>query len=184
VALAIAGVLFLPNAIRRCTSAAHDVSARRISPRDATNALSRDIAAALRASQPAGDIVLLASPNASVTIGYYGRLKTLGTLYWENSDGLKSAARIFSARTEAEAADLVRAHGVTHIAIVSEENFIQQYYQLLHPGASGSEIKQCFGLRLMRDRAAPPWLHAIPYQMPDDLKALKTTVALYKVGFD
>ena len=53
----------------------------------------------LRASQPTGEITVLASPNASTTIGYYGRFKTLGTLYWENSAGLKAAASIFGAKT-------------------------------------------------------------------------------------
>ena len=46
------------------------------------------------------EIVLLASPDASTGIGYYGRIKTLGTLYWENTAGLKSAAAIYCASTD------------------------------------------------------------------------------------
>jgi hypothetical protein len=126
--------------------------------------------------------VLLSSPNTSVTVGYYGRIRTLGTLYWENSDGLKAAAAILAAGTEAEAATLARAHGITHIAIVSEENFIAPYFRLLHPGASDEEVGKCFGLRLLRGETVPPWLKVLPYQVPDDLKPLNTTVALYKVN--
>jgi hypothetical protein len=179
VALAILGQYFVPGAVMRYIDTAKDVSAHRITPRDAANALSRDIAAALRAAQPQGEIVLLASPNASATIGYYGRIKTLGTLYWENSDGLKSAARIFSAGSEPEAERLIRAHRVTHIAIVSDESFIQQYFRLLHP--DGANDQQSFGYRLMTGAATPPWLQKLPYNMPDDLKALNTTVSLFKV---
>jgi tRNA A-37 threonylcarbamoyl transferase component Bud32 len=184
VALASVAVLFAPSTVHRYMSAAHDVAQRRVSPHDAANALSRDIAAALRASQPQGEIVLLASPNASTTIGYYGRFKTLGTLYWENSDGLKTAAEILGARSDAEAETLARARHVTHVALVSDENFIGPYYRLLHPGATDAEIEQCFGVRLLRGRPVPAWLEAIPYQVPEDLRALPTTVQLFKVKLE
>ncbi|MBK5291925.1 MAG: hypothetical protein JJE04_09650, partial [Acidobacteriia bacterium] len=182
-ALALAGALFVPNAAWRYVGAKSDIAARRVSPKDAFGALNRDIAATLRASQPEGEIVMLASPNGSVGIGYYGRFKTLGTLYWENNDGLQSAAAILGARDEREAASLLRAHRVTHIAIVSDENFIGQYYQLLHPGAPIEEIKKCFGLRLLVDKQVPQWLQMIPYKIPDDLKSLNVTVMLFKVNF-
>jgi tetratricopeptide (TPR) repeat protein len=182
-ATALVGVLFVPSAGWRYVNAKSDIAARRVSPKDAVGPLNRDIAAALRASQPEGDIVMLASPNSSVGIGYYGRFKTLGTLYWENNDGLKAAASILGARDEKEAAALLRAHGVTHIAIVSDENFIAQYYQLLHPGAPLEEIKKCFGLRLLLDKHIPQWLQMIPYKVPDDLKTLNITVMLFKVNF-
>jgi tetratricopeptide (TPR) repeat protein len=182
-ALALTGILFVPNAVWRYVGAKADISARRVSPKDAFGPLNRDIASTLRATQPEGDIVMLSSPNSSVGIGYYGRFKTLGTLYWENSEGLKSAASILGARDEREAATLLRAHGVTHIAIVSDENFIPQYYQLLHPGASLDEIKKCFGLRLLLEKKVPQWLQMIPYKVPDDLKSLNVTVMLFKVNF-
>jgi tetratricopeptide (TPR) repeat protein len=104
-------------------------------------------------------------------------------LYWENNDGLQSAASILGARDEREAATLLRAHGVTHIAIISDENFIAQYYQLLHPHASLDEIKKCFGLRLLIDKQVPQWLQMIPYKVPDDLSSLNVTVMLFKVNF-
>ena len=182
-ALAITGVLFVPHAGWRYFNAKSDITSRRVSPKDAIGALNRDIASALRASQPEGEIVMLASPNSSVGIGYYGRFKTLGTLYWENHEGLKSAASILGARDEKEAAALLRAHRVTHIAIVSDENFIAQYYQLLHPTASLEEIRKCFGLRLLLDKHIPQWLQMIPYKVPDDLKSLNITVMLFKVNF-
>ena len=60
----------------------------------------REIAQAIRDSQPKGPVVLFCSPNASLGIGYYGRFQTLGTLYWENHAGLKAAAELNSAPTE------------------------------------------------------------------------------------
>lgn len=179
--LVVVGQLFLPSAASRYLAARSAAEQRRVSPADAQMALSRDIAAVLRASQPQGEIVLLASPNASATIGYYGRFKTLGTLYWENGDGLKAAARIFSAASAEEAAKLARGRGVTHIAIVSEENFIAQYYRLLHPDASSGAVERCFGYQLLTEHTAPAWLQRVPYNVPSDLQALRTTVKLYRV---
>lgn len=182
-ALAWIGAFYVPTAVLRYVHAKGDLVEKHVSPKDAGGALFRDIAAALRQSQPQGEITLLASPNASTGIGYYGRFKTLGTLYWENERGLKAAAAILGARTEQEAAQLIAEHKVTHLAMVVEENFIAQYYELLHPGATEAEIKQCFGWRLLADKVVPQWLQMIPYKAPDDLAALKPAVMLLKVNF-
>ncbi|WP_414663834.1 tetratricopeptide repeat protein [Horticoccus sp. 23ND18S-11] len=183
-ALAMVGVLYVPTSLLRLYSSRADVAARRVAPRDAGAALNRDIAAALRNSQPTGEITLLSSPNASTGIGYYGRFKTLGTLYWENTSGLKAAAAILGARTEAEAARLIKVHGVTHVAIVADENFIEQYFRLLNPKATNDEVRSCFGLKLLMDRTVPQWLQMIPYRIPDDLRSLNANVMLFKVNFD
>ena len=181
--LVILSGLYLPFAIGRITGFHEMIRLRNVSPKEAFQPLFRDVAAALRASQPAGEIVLLSSPNSSASVGYYGRFKTLGTLYWENGEGLKAAANIFSAPSDREAAVLLRAHRVTHIAMISEENFLAQYYALLHPGAAAGEVKETFGYRLLAGRQIPPWLHALPYRVPEDLQSLNIAVLLFKVEF-
>ena len=180
----VVGVLFLYPAVKRVTDGQRDVANRRVSPADAGNALARDLAKIIRSSQPEGPIVLLTNPNSSTNVGYYGRFQTLGTLYWENLEGLKSAAEIFSAKSPREAAVLIRQHRVTHIAMVSEENFIAQYHQLLNPAATTEDLKKSFGYQLLVDRTIPPWLQLIPYQAPDDLKALNASVLLFRVAFE
>lgn len=181
--LLIAGLIFVPHAVNRITGGRTDVAERRVSPKDAQAALWRDVAMVIRQSQPAGDITLLTSPNSSTAIGYYGRFKTLGTLYWENTAGLKAAASILAAKNQDEAAALIQRYGVTHIAVISDEHFIDSYYKLLHPNATAEEIRKCFGLQLLVDRVIPQWLQMIPYKIPDDLSALKVTVMLFKVAF-
>ncbi len=182
-AIALIGVVFLPSGVNRYLNSKAEVTSLRVSNADANAAVARDIARALRATQPKGDIVMLASPNASTQIGYYGRFKTLGTLYWENAAGLKAAASILGAPSETEAADLIRKHGVTHIALILQENFIAEYYKLLHPKATDDEIKRCFGYRLLGDKVVPQWLQMIPYRLPADLKSLNHTIMLFKVDF-
>ncbi len=183
VTLVVVGGLYLPFAVGRITTLREMIHLRYVSPKEALQPLYRDVAATLRASQPTGEIVLLASPNSSTSVGYYGRFKTLGTLYWENGDGLKAAAEIFSARSDGEAAVLLRAHHVTHIAIISEENFLEPYYALLHPGAAAAGFKDSFGYQLFAKRQIPRWLQVLPYRVPDDLQSLKVTVLLFKVEF-
>lgn len=177
-------ILFFPHAVLRVVSGQDDVTARRVSPKDAQCALSRDIAAAILQSQPQGGVTLLTSPNFSTSVGYYGRFKTLGTLYWENTAGLKSAAAMMSAQTPDEAARLIKQYGVTHIAMISEENFIEQYFRLLNPSATPEQVKNCFGHQLLFSRVIPPWLRMLPYKVPEDLEVLKVNVMLFKVAFD
>ena len=177
---AVVAILYLPGGFLRYYGTRVAVAEHRVGTRDAAYALARDIAATLRASQPRGEIVMLASPNASTTIGYYGRFRTLGTLYWENAAGLKAAAAIFSARDDGEAQRLVRAHGVTHVAMVSEENFVGPYFELLNPDATLDDFKGCLGVRLLTGNNVPDWLEPLAYTLPPDLP-LGVQVRLYKV---
>jgi len=184
VVLVAATVLYGVNSVRRILMAREDVVEMRISPADAYSPLFRDVARALRATQPTGDIVLVSSPNSSTGIGYYGRFKTLGTLYWENNTGLKAAGSILAARSVDEAKELIRQHGVTHLAILSEENFIGPYFKLLNPTLPDEEVKKTFGHLLLIDKVVPTWLQAIPYRLPDEFKSLNLFVLLVKVAWD
>ena len=184
VGLSMALIIFAPQAVLRVTRLTEEVRALRVSSADAYSALYRDLAMRLRAAQPEGEIVLLTSPNGSTAIGYYGRFQTLGTLYWENLDGLKAAAAIFAAATPEAAVTLIREHRITHLAIIKEENFIEPYYRLLHPHATTEDVRACFGYQLLRDKPIPSWLQPIPYTLPSDLAALDVNVLLFKVDFD
>ena len=178
---AVVVALLLVPGYKRYSNPQEAVARRNVDPKDAAIALQRDIAAALRASQPQGDMILLAGPDASTQIGYFGRFRTLGTLYWENADGLKAAAAMFSARDDREAQRLLRERRVTHVALVSKDDFIREYYRLLHPDASDAEVDRSFGWRLITGEPPPTWLEPIPYEVPPDLQVLGTSVLLFKV---
>ena len=184
VVLAAAMLLYGGHSVRRILMTREDVAGMRISPSDAYAPLFRDIARALRATQPNGEIVLVSSPNSSTGIGYYGRFRTLGTLYWENNAGLKAAGNILAARSVDEAKAQIRQHGVTHLAILSEENFIGPYFKLLNPTLPDEEVKKTFGHLLLVDKVVPTWLQAIPYRLPDEFKSLNLFVLLVKVAWD
>jgi hypothetical protein len=107
---------------------------------------------------------LLASPNASTSIGYFGRFSTLASLYWENLAGLEAAAAIFSAGTDEAAQRLIAARGVTHIAVVSADNFLESYLLLARPNALAEDIKSTFGARLLATDSVPAWLRELPFR--------------------
>jgi hypothetical protein len=180
IAIAVA-LLFAPGAYKRYMQPQRSIATRSVDPQDAALPLARDVAAAIRASQPQGDITVLASPDASTQIGYYGRFRTLGTLYWENGDGLKAAAAMSCARDDAEAERLLRERGVTHVALVSKNNFIREYCRLLRPEATDAEVDRSFGWRLLRGESPPGWLEVVTYEVPPDLRVLGTSVLLFKV---
>lgn len=181
---ALSGVLCGWPAVQRIVKARLENQRHAVAEVDLLPPLYRDIAARLRDTQPEGDIVLLANPNASAGIGYFGRFKAIGTLYWENAPGLRAAAEIFSARTDEEAFARLRARGVTHVALLSTTNFLGEYFQLLHPGATEAEMKQSFGYRLLTKQAAPPWLQPVPYRVPAELARASTIVLLFKTAAD
>ncbi|HTQ30872.1 MAG TPA: hypothetical protein VMI53_06645 [Opitutaceae bacterium] len=179
----VIGALCLPPAISRIATQRRDNRRHLVDRMDALQPLYRDIARALRASQPGGNIILLASPNASDSIGYYGRLQTIGTLYWENVAGLRAAAGIFSAQSPDEARRLVRKRGITHMVMISEENFLAQYFSLLHSNPNGESLESSFGYQLLVGSDVPLWLEPIPYDAPRDVRVHPERIALFKTRF-
>lgn len=173
--------LFLPPALTRVLDLREQVLRRTASSLDLAPALQRDIAAALRTSQPTGEIVLLACPSTSTGVAYYGRFQTIGTLYWENHAGMRAAAEIFCATTEAEAREKMRARGVTHLAFSSEEDFLRSYFALLHAGAPAADFEKTFGHQLFTQQQIPPWLRVLPYAPAPDLRRPGLRVLLLQV---
>lgn len=180
----LAAAIFIVPAVRRVARENGENRRGAVAATDLQQPLWRDIAAALRADQPTGDIVLLASPNASAGIGYFGRFSTVGTLYWENVAGLRAAAEIFCAATDDEALRFLQARRITHVAMLPQANFVGEYHRLLHPQRPAAEGKMTFGYRLLSGRPPPPWLQPIPYRAPADLESAGDGVRLFKLAVD
>jgi hypothetical protein len=182
VAACVAAALYLPDSVKRVATLRAATRAQHPFRGDALQPLYRDIASAIRAAAPDADVVLLSSPNASTGIGYYGRFKTLGTFYWENLDGIRAAGTMLTATSEDEALALLRQHRVTHIAMLSEESFIDEFFAILHPNAPRPKVKDTFGAYLFLEVSDfPPWAQPMRYEVPADLQWLQVSVRLFKV---
>lgn len=139
----------------------------------------RDVAQRLTQENTGSRVVLLASPNASVSVAYYGSFKAVGTFYWENEAGLAQAARMWMARTDDEAAGLIREAGVTHVLVSWPHDFYAEYHDALRPEWALSET---FSERVKAFRL-PVWLRPLRYSPPVELKRLGLRGDLYAVDF-
>ncbi|CAM3109432.1 hypothetical protein RAHE111665_15415 [Rariglobus hedericola] len=146
--------------------------------------LYRDIAGFLGKAGANEKSIVLSDPNASVGVGYYGRLRTVGTLYWENRDGLLAAAEILSARDEADAAARIYARGITHVVLISSYDFLPEYNYALRGGDGPVEDRTTLGYRLLYGHQVPVWLRPLNYRVPTPLAPLGFKVAVFAVDFE
>lgn len=176
------GAALLPfGALGSAQTIRKHVQARTVDDADMLEPLYRDIAAALRSAAAGREIILLGSPDASTGIGYYGRIKTLGTLFWENTAGLKAAAGIYCAQSDDEARELMRARGITHVAMISKANYVDEYFRLLRPDLPPSDVEKTFGHRLFIRQQVPRWLRALPFRLPPNIAMPGLNVLLLAV---
>lgn len=148
----------------------------------APNIILRDVVQRILMVDPQKKPRILCAPTSSTQVAFYSGAEVLGTLYWENKDGLKAAAEVFASSSEDETRQLIHQKGITHILLFSWDEFIVEYAQLLGD-AEGKTIdeNQLFIKKLISEEAPPRWLRPLYYPIPlvFDLKDQK--VMLYQV---
>ena len=145
--------------------------------------LHRQMARAILDDAAGKPVVLLSSPNSSCLLAAIGGFKTVGTLYWENVDGLKAAAAGLNAQNDQEALAFINKHGVTHISLMTWENFIGPYFGILYPkGAPGKSYENSFGKRALFDKVIPPWARPLAFPPNDLSKGMQQTILMLHVA--
>jgi hypothetical protein len=122
--------------------------------------IERDLARWLAKHAGAAGALVLAPPNETTTLYYYGGLRGLGTLAWENQDGIGAAIRIVSASTPEEAKELIERRGITHIVIPSWDSYLDEYARIGMGQVEGTFLSRLHLWKL------PPWLRPVAYQFP------------------
>ena len=107
--------------------------------------------------QPA---IVLAPPSLSKTLAYYGGMRGLASLSWENKDGLSVALRIVISTSRDEALALLRRREVKYIVMPSWAPFFEEYTR-----SASVQVGELFLTGLHR-WSLPAWLRPIPYQLP------------------
>ena len=144
--------------------------------------LHRDMAKAILQNANGKPVVVLSSPNSSCLLATLGGFKTLGTLYWENGEGMKKAANTLNAQSDAEALALIQKYGITHISLMTWENFIGPYFGILYPNpVPGKSLENSFAQRALFKKILPRWVRPIPYPKNFLTKALSQDVLLLEV---
>jgi len=126
--------------------------------------------------------VVASSPGLSTKLAYHGGARALGTLYWENLDGLEASAAFFGAHSEEEAHRIARATGLTHLVLVSWSDFAEAYVKLIR-GLKKTDPApdDAFVLNLLRDKLPPPWLRPVACVLPANPGLDEATAFVYEV---
>lgn len=153
-----------------------------ISKHDLRLSVMRDLARWLRARTGVAEGVVLGGPSTTTALIYHGGFKGLGTLYWENKDGLHSMVDIFSATRDEVARDLIKSHGITHIVVVSWDAFAAESARLALGLRRGEEAPQnTFQARLVKGHGCPFWLRPVYYPAPELAALQDDFVLIYEV---
>lgn len=155
----LAALLLLPGAIHLVpqTRAGAEVT---LNETEVFGLIERDLARWLAKHAGVDRTVVLAPHNQTTALYYYGGLRGVVTLGWENRDGLTVAMRILSASTPEEAKELIDRRGITHIIMPSWDSYLDTYAQMGMGQLEGTFINPLHSWRL------PPWLKPVPYQLP------------------
>lgn len=86
-----------------------------------------------------GECLVSRGPGATTSLIYYGGVKGVGTLYWENKDGLRSMVDVFSTSNNETSHELIIRYGVTHVIVVSWDSFAEESARLARGHGRGQE---------------------------------------------
>jgi len=134
----------------------------------APSLLLRDIAHRLIRAKPDHVPVVLSDPSSSTEIAFYGNVPVVGTLYWENREGLRRAAHIFSAGAAGDLRGRLSAEGVGFVVLPTWDGFsnLTAYAPLLHAGGEKISDGPPYLAEVIAGRARPDWLRPVHYPIP------------------
>ena len=108
--------------------------------------------------------VVYAPPHVTTTLCYYGGLRGIGTFAAENRAGFGATLLIAGMNTMEEAQGLLAARGVRYVIIPSWDPFFDEFAQRYL--AKNYSNRSSLLVRELRQWNLPPWLRAVPYQIP------------------
>lgn len=120
----------------------------------------RDLAYWLADHGSSGVPVILAPPERTASLCYFGGLRGLGSPDRENEEGISASVRIVTATTSDDARALLYQRGVTYLVLPSWDQDLDDFatWTMAHPDDSF--------IRAVRRWALPPFAKPLPYQMP------------------
>jgi hypothetical protein len=159
-------VIQMPQRIVRDLIANRGFSASQLLVDDLNLVAIREMAYRLRASGGSKIPVVASAPTSTTWLMYFGGMKGLGTLYWENLEGLRSNAELYASDNEVQAREVVKTHGISHIVFLWVEPFVAEYPRLLCGLPPGDPITESFSYKLLDGLEIPNWARPIPMNMP------------------
>ncbi|HET7535447.1 MAG TPA: STT3 domain-containing protein [Candidatus Didemnitutus sp.] len=162
--------IFLPYPVEAAIAAwraAHNPGV--VSRENLRQCIMRDFAYWLRRRTGGEAGVVLSGPTASTELIYHGGFKGIGTLYWENIDGLRTVVDIYGATTPAQALALLKQHGVSHLVIFPWGSFADESARLARGLRASDPVPAgAFARDLLESgHGMPDWVRPLVYRLPD-----------------
>lgn len=126
----------------------------------------RDVARWLRRRAGGEPAIVLSDPTTTTQLAYFGGLRGVGTLYWENLPGLRAAYAMAGAGSAEEAEALFRARGITHLVVISWRDFADESARLAQGVRSGQPAPREGFLQALQSGRVPAWLRPVSYRLP------------------
>ncbi len=172
----VSALVLVPGILQSLPSESGPANA--LNQTEVVSLIERDLAHWLKSHSGADSALVLATPNQTTTLYYFGGIRGLGTLDWENRDGLGAAIRILSALTPEESYELIHRRGVTHIIIPSWDAYLEVYTRLGLGKIEGSFMER------LQHWVIPPWLRPVAYLLPSIEGFSDQTVLVFEVVDD
>lgn len=179
---AACGLLMLPgamSAVQRTLTSAESTATeiRRLAE--------RDVAHWLRLRGGPDRTVVAAAPMPTTRLISEGGMAGLGTLYWENAEGLKNTAALFAASSPETARAMVQRLGVTHIVLFSWDAFEITLAKLYRGLPESAPIPpDLFIANLLASPLPPAWLRPVPFKLPNHPSLTGAQVRIWEITPD
>ncbi|HVU15405.1 MAG TPA: hypothetical protein VHD32_00660 [Candidatus Didemnitutus sp.] len=122
--------------------------------------IERDLGEWLALHGTPGGVILLAPPNETTALCYYGGLRGLGSLSRENKTGVAAAMLILGNQNPQEAKALIDRRNITHLVLLSWDSGFDDYTRAA-TGQSAGTLRD-----KLQPATLPPWLRPLAYSMP------------------
>lgn len=164
--LGLAFVLLPGVALDRPTGAG--AARRQLTEAETRSLVARDLAAWLAQRTGERGAVVLAPPELSSALAYYGDLRGITSLAPENTAGNTAAALLAAAKTRGEAETLLQKRGVRYIVLPAWDDILdRQAAAARHEVTPDGRAPANSFLGALRRMAPPPWLTPLAYPLPE-----------------
>ncbi|HYC72479.1 MAG TPA: hypothetical protein VEB66_14820 [Opitutaceae bacterium] len=155
-----------------------------VGPGEMRELAARDVARWIRRRAGNEPVVVLSDPTTTTQLVYFGGFRGVGTLYWENLEGLRAAVAAAGAESPDRAAEVLRERSVTHVVLFSWQRFGDESARLAQGLRPWEPVRRAGFLQAVQSGRLPPWLRPVAYRLPGHPYFADRYAAVFEVAFD
>jgi tetratricopeptide (TPR) repeat protein len=121
----------------------------------------RNLAHTLKSGDPTKQKIFVSDASVALWFAYFGGMRSVGTLYWENLNGLKTAGELFSAKTEEEAKEIIQRNEISYIYTPDGPGTPMALACLWRGLPIKTEIKDAYISSMLQSGSIPTWFSPV-----------------------